>query len=62
VEHWLNGQMTVEYELFSPEWDARVAESKFAPHAGYARALEGRIGLQDHGHEIRYRNIKIRPF
>ena len=41
---------------------ARVAESKFAPHVGYARAVEGRIGLQDHGHEIRYRNIKIRPF
>ena len=55
-------KMTVEYELFSPEWEARVAESKFAPHVGYARAMEGRIGLQDHGHEIRYRNIKIRPF
>lgn len=62
VEHWLNGRMTVEYEFFSPEWEARVAESKFAPHVGYARAVEGRIGLQDHGHEIRYRNIKIRPF
>ena len=62
VEHWLNGQMTVEYELFSPEWEAQVAKSKFAPHAGYARAMEGRIGIQDHGHEIRYRNIKIRPF
>ena len=62
VEHWLNGQKTVEYELFSPEWEARVAESKFAPFPEYARAMTGRIGLQDHGHELRYRNIKIRPF
>ena len=62
VEHWLNGQMTVEYELFSPEWEVLVAESKFGPYAGYGRALEGRIAIQDHGHEIRYRNIKIRPF
>lgn len=62
VEHWLNGQKTVEYELFSPEWEALVAESKFAPFREYARAMTGRIGLQDHGHELRYRNIKIRPF
>ncbi len=62
VEHWLNGQKTVEYELFSPEWEALVAASKFAPYPEYGRALTGHIGLQDHGHELRYRNIKIRPF
>jgi hypothetical protein len=61
VEHWLNGQMTVEYELWSPEWEALVAASKFEPYSEYARATEGRIGIQDHGHDIRYRNIKIRP-
>ena len=60
VEHWLNGQMTVEYELWSPEWEAQVAESKFAPHAHYGRASEGHIGIQDYDREIRYRNIKIR--
>jgi len=62
VEHWLNGQKTVEYEYFSPEWAALVAASKSAPHEEYGRALVGRIGIQDHGHELRYRNIKIRPF
>lgn len=62
VEHWLNGQKTVEYEYFSSEWEALVAKSKFAPYPNYGRALEGRIAIQDHGHEIRYRNIKIRPF
>ncbi len=62
VEHWLNGQKTVEYELFSPEWETLVAGSKFAPHPQYGRAMAGHIGIQDHGHELRYRNIKIRPF
>jgi len=62
VEHWLNGQKTVEYELFSPEWEALVAASKFAPYPEYGTALTGRIGLQDHGRESRYRTIKIRPF
>jgi hypothetical protein len=62
VEHWLNGQKTVEYEFFSPEWEDLVAKSKFAPYPNYGRAREGRIAIQDHGHEIRFRNIKIRPF
>ena len=61
VEHWLNGQMTVEYEIRSPEWQALVDQSKFAPHDHYGIATVGGIGIQDHGHEIRYRNIKIRP-
>jgi hypothetical protein len=61
VEHWLNGQMTVTYELRSPEWEELVAQSKFAEADNYGRATSGRIGIQDHGHEIRYRNIKIRP-
>lgn len=61
VEHWLNGQLTVSYEIASPEWNELVAGSKFAPYDGYGLAAEGPIGIQDHGHEIRYRNIKIRP-
>jgi hypothetical protein len=61
VEHWLNDQLTVSYEFWSPEWEALVAESKFAPYPMYGRAAEGRIGIQDHGHEIRFKNIKLRP-
>jgi len=60
IEHWLNGELTVSYELHSDDWEARVADSKFDPGI-YARAPRGHIGIQDHGHEIRYRNIKIRP-
>ena len=61
VEHWLNGQLTVEYDLWTPEWEQLVRESKFAEYPGYGRAELGHIGLQDHGHTLRYRNIKIRP-
>lgn len=59
VEHWLNGRLTVAYELRSPEWEELVAASKFGPR--YGRATSGHIGIQDHGHEVRYRNLKIRP-
>jgi len=62
VEHWLNGQRTVAYELWSPEWEALVARSKFADHPAYGQAHEGHIGLQDHGGRILFRNLKIRSF
>jgi hypothetical protein len=61
VEHWLNGRMTVSYELYSDDWEARVAASKFGPEEHYARAASGSIALQDHGTPVWYRNIKIRP-
>ena len=60
VEHWLNGVMTVEYEIESPEWEALVSESKFADYPNYGRTRRGRIGLQGYGRLVSYRNIKIR--
>lgn len=60
VEHWLNGEKTVEYELGSPGWEELVAASKFAPYPEYGRAASGPIGLQDHGRNVWYRNLKVR--
>ena len=60
VEHWLNGAKVVEYELGSPEWEARVRASKFASMPLYGRAAQGHIGLQDHGDRVEFRNIRIR--
>ena len=59
VEHWLSGVKVVEYELLSPDWEARVKASKFAPHPHYGRNAKGYIGLQDHGDRVAYRTIKI---
>jgi hypothetical protein len=60
VEHWLNGHKVVEYELWSDDWKRRVQESKFKDLAHYAVARKGHIGLQDHGDQVAFRNIKIR--
>jgi 3-keto-disaccharide hydrolase len=60
VEHWLNGVKAVDYELGSPDWEARVKASKFAPHPYYGRNPEGYIGLQEHGAWVAFRDIKIR--
>src|SRR5690606_13862617 len=60
VEQWLNGVKVVEYELGSPDWEQRVAKSKFAAWPQYGRNPRGHIGLQDHGDRVAFRNIKIR--
>jgi len=60
VEHWLNGVKVVEYELLSPDWEAKVKASKFADHPKYGRNAEGYIGLQEHEFRVAFRNIKIR--
>jgi len=60
VEHWLNGTLVARYVLGSPDWEARVAKSKFRQWPGYGKAKTGHIALQDHGDWVAYRNIKIR--
>jgi hypothetical protein len=60
VEHWLNGQKTVEYEIESPEWEELYKASKFSEYPSYGRTAAGHIGLQDYGDNVWYRNIKIR--
>jgi hypothetical protein len=61
VEHWLNGTKVVEYELGSEDWLNRKNNSKWKDASGYGMAAQGHIALQDHGNEVWYRSILIRP-
>ena len=61
VEHWLNGVKLVEYELWSPDWEAKVAASKFGKWPRFGRATRGHIAMQgDHAGSLAFRNIRIR--
>ncbi len=65
VEHWLNGERLLEYEVDNANWRAHVKTSKFYLTAygqgNWGRALKGHIALQDYGGAIQFRNIKLRP-
>ncbi|GHV20580.1 glycosyl hydrolase [Bacteroidia bacterium] len=60
--HTQNGVKVVEYEIWTPEWKELVAKSKFKDWPGFkdGPAKEGYIGLQDHGYDCWFKNIKIR--
>ena len=61
VEHWLNGQKVVQYELWSPDWEAKVKASKFRDWPNYGRSKSGYLAIQgDHNGMLALRNVKIR--
>ena len=60
VEHWLNGQMVLAYDLGSPAVKAGLAASKFKDFADFGTKINGHIMLTYHQDECWYRNIKLR--
>ncbi len=62
VVHKQNGVIVLEYHLWTPEWNKLVAGSKFPGlNPDWADvASKGYIGLQDHGDDVWFRNIKIK--
>lgn len=60
VTHWLNGEITVEFDESSDEYKQQYDNSKWVEYPGWNKYEEGAIALQDHGAPVWYRNIRIR--
>ena len=61
VVHWVNGENVLEYHLWTDDWNNMVLNSKFKDYEDFLNtAEEGYIGLQDHGDDVWFRNIKIK--
>ncbi|CAM4045863.1 DUF1080 domain-containing protein [Gillisia hiemivivida] len=64
VVHNQNGENVVEYHLWTDKWKEMVKNSKFKDWENFLNAggedKQGFIGLQDHGDDVWFRNIKIK--
>ena len=60
-EHWLNGQKVVDFNLGTAHMDSLLAASKYKTISGFGQKRTGHIVLQDHGDEVYFRSIKVRP-
>lgn len=61
VVHFQNGEKVLEYHIGTPDWDKMIKGSKFKEFPEFGKYLDGFIALQDHGNDVWYRNIKIKP-
>jgi len=62
VAHFMNGEVILEYHLWTDEWQEMIEKSKFPEfNPDFANvAKTGYICLQDHGHAVWFRNIKLK--
>ncbi len=60
VTQIINGELAVEYDKYSDEWNALRESGKWADYPDYGKYDEGHISLQNHGTKVWYRNIKIK--
>jgi hypothetical protein len=60
VEHWLNGEKVVSYDMNSDDWKTKVLGSKFKEWPEFGAARKGHLALQQHGAKVAYKNLKIR--
>lgn len=64
VVHYQNGEKVLEYHLWTDDWKNMINNSKFKGWDDFLNAggpeKQGYIGLQDHGNDVWFRNIKIK--
>ena len=60
LDLYLNGENIVSTTLWDDNWRKLIAGSKFKSRPDFGKYQKGKLGLQDHGNNVWFRNIKIR--
>lgn len=60
LDFYLNEQHTLTTTLWGDEWKKMVSITKFKDMPNWGSFKKGRIGLQDHGDNVWFRNIMIK--
>ncbi len=60
LRFYFNGTKTLDVQQGSEEWKTMLGSSKFKTWPAFALSPKGKIAFQDHGHEVAFRNIKIK--
>lgn len=60
VEHWLNDKKVLSFIPWSKQWYEKRNSGKWDNFPDYGKYKKGYIGLQDHGSNLWFRNIKIK--
>ncbi|WP_166823406.1 family 16 glycoside hydrolase [Thalassoroseus pseudoceratinae] len=58
IEHWLNGERVLSFDYEDPKWNWYV--KLLAARGGDLTGRNGQLWLQDHGHDVWYRNLRWR--
>lgn len=60
LDFFLNGENVVSTTMWDDNWKEMVSKSKFGGMKDFSTYKKGRLGLQDHGDKVWFRNIKVR--
>lgn len=60
LEFYLNGSKVLQTTLWDENWRKMIKGSKFKDMPDFGTYKKGRIGLQDHGNRVWFRNIRIK--
>ena len=62
VQHWLNGQLVLEYDRSSYVFNVLKSLSKFKDFEKYGQFEDGHILITDHQDMAKFRNLKIKEW
>ncbi len=60
VSHYLNGELIVSFDKFTPQWEKLRNSGKWSDYPDYGKANKGHLALQDHGSGVWFREVKVK--